>query len=143
MLRKIAFVFAALAVSFNAVDVVAEQKVVNGDYEIHYIVLPTTFLRPNIAAQYDLPRGKNRALVNVSILESGYAVKATVEGKSRNLLEQQQILDFREVDEGNAVYYLALITHADEENHRVEITVGLPNGKTQDIKFLQKMYWED
>ena len=123
--------------------VFAEQKVVNGEYEIHYIVLPTTFLRPNIAAQYDLPRGKNRALVNVSVLENGKPVKALVQGRSRNLLEQQQTLTFREVDEGNAVYYLALITHADEENHRVELTVDLPNNKTQEIKFLQKMYWED
>lgn len=121
----------------------AEQKVVNGEYEIHYIVLPTTFLRPAIAAQYDLPRGKNRALVNVSILEAGVPVKANVAGRSRNLLEQQQTLDFREVDEGNAVYYLALITHADEENHRVELTVDLPNGQTQAISFLQKMYWDE
>ena len=74
---------------------VAEQKVVNGEYEIHYIVLPTTFLRPNIAAQYELPRGKNRALVNVSVLENGQPVKALVRGTSRNLLEQQQTLAFR------------------------------------------------
>ena len=121
----------------------AEQKVVNGEYEIHYIVFPTTFLRPSIAAQYDLPRGKNRALVNVSVLEAGKPVKANVAGSSRNLLEQRQSLEFREVDEGNAVYYLALISHADEENHRVEIQVDLPNGKVQDINFVQKMYWEE
>ena len=137
--RLLILLFSFLLTSFS----VAEQKVVNGEYEIHYIVLPTTFLRPNIAAQYELPRGKNRALVNVSVLENGQPVKALVRGTSRNLLEQQQTLAFREVDEGNAVYYLALITHADEENHRVELVVDLPNNKTQEIKFLQKMYWED
>lgn len=120
----------------------AEQKVVVGEYEIHYIVIPTTFLRPEVADQYELPRGKNRALVNVSVLDGDGAVKAGVSGSSRNLLEQRQVLKFTEVDEGNAVYYLALITHADEENHRISIQVELPDGKTEEINFVQKMYWE-
>ena len=140
MRLKLLFLFGCLLLTNLSA---AEQKVVNGEYEIHYIVIPTTFLRPAIADQYDLPRGKNRALVNVSILENGQPKKADVTGTSRNLLEQQQTLEFREVDEGNAVYYLALITHADEENHRVELAVDLPNGQTQEIKFLQKMYWEE
>ena len=135
--------FLAICAFLITAPAIGEQKVVNGQYEIHYIVIPTTFLRPSVAADYDLPRGKNRALVNVSILDSGNPVKANVTGRSRNLLEQQQMLEFNEVDEGNAVYYLALITHADEENHRVELFVELPNGKTQEIKFLQKMYWEE
>ena len=56
-----AFLLATLVSSFSF----AEQKVTAGNYEIHYIVIPTTFLRPSIAHQYGLPRGKNKPLVNV------------------------------------------------------------------------------
>lgn len=137
------FTCALIALIFSAQNH-AEQKVTAGDNEIHYIVFPTTFLRPNIAAQYNIPRGQNRALVNVSILDKeGHATRADVTGRSRNLLGQNQSLDFSMVEEGPAIYYLALLNHADEEVHRVEIDVALPDGTSKNISFQQKMYWEE
>jgi hypothetical protein len=134
----------AIAVLVLLVQAHAEQKVTAGDHEIHYIVIPTTFLRPNVAGQYRITRGKNRALVNVSVLTNkGKAVKAEVSGQSRNLLEQSQSLDFSMVEEGSAIYYLALLNHADEEVHRIEIAVELPDGTKKNISFQQKMYWEE
>ncbi|NKC00395.1 MAG: DUF4426 domain-containing protein [Pseudomonadales bacterium] len=122
----------------------AEQKVTAGDHEIHYIIFPTTFLRPNIASQYDIARGKNRSLVNVSVLnKDGNAVRADVTGRSRNLLEQGQTLNFSMVEEGSAVYYLALLSHGDEEVHRVEIEVELADGTHKTISMQQKLYWEE
>ena len=40
----------------------AQQMRRFGDYEIHYIVIPTTTLQPDIAARYDISRGKDKAL---------------------------------------------------------------------------------
>ncbi len=121
----------------------AEQKRVFGDYEVHYIVLPTTFLKAKVADRYNLPRGRDRALVNVSILDAaGSAVAGQITGSSENLLGQRQQLTFTEVTEGEAIYYLALLRHADEEFHRVAIDVVLPNGETGEIRFQQQMFWD-
>ena len=122
----------------------AEQKVTVNGYEVHYIVLPTTFLNSSIASQYRLPRGRDRALINVSILDpTGNAITANVVGSSRNLLEQKQQFEFREIVEGDAIYYLAVMRHADEEHHRFHIEVELPDSRRADIRFQQKMYWEE
>jgi hypothetical protein len=121
----------------------AEQKVVFSDYEVHYILLPTTFLKADIADKYNLRRSKDRALVNVSVLDlQGSPVQAEVRGSSENLLGQRQNLTFDEVVEGEAIYYLALLRYADEEFQRVTLNVVLPNGELAEIKFQQKMYWE-
>ncbi len=121
----------------------AEQKVIFGEYEIHYIVIPTTFLDSSIANQYNLVRGDDRALVNISILNAdAKGVQAVVTGTSKNLIGQIQTLSFAQVKEQNAIYYLAPLRHADEEHHRLEINIQLANGETAHLEFKQKMYWE-
>ena len=50
---------------------------------------------------------------------------------------------FEEVREGPALYYLAQIRHADEEHHRIEIDIILPDGSTQQLALQQKLYWEE
>ena len=133
----------ALLLWLLACNGAAEQKQVFGDYEVHYIILPTVSLNAEVAARYSLPRGRNRALVNISILDAdGAGVAAAVEGRSTNLLGQAQTLDFNEVIEGDAIYYLALLRHADEEYHRVAIDVALPNGEVGSLRFQQQMFWE-
>jgi len=120
----------------------AEQKQQVGAYEVHYIILPTTFLKPDIATRYNLTRGRDRALINVSIVDAqGRGHRGTVTGRSRNLLGQSQTLDFTEVTEQDAVYYLALLRHADEEHHRVELHVEVPDGEQATIELQQTMYW--
>ena len=122
----------------------AEQMQRIDGYEIHYIALPTTFLNPAIADNYALPRGKDRALVNVSVIDpAGHPVAAQVSGTTKNLLGQMQTLQFKEVREQSAIYYLAILRHSDEEHHRITLTVGLPNGKEAELSMQQKMYWEE
>jgi hypothetical protein len=80
----------------------------------------------------------------VSILNSdNQAVTATVIGSSRNLLGQRQSFDFRQVREGDAIYYLAELLHSDEELHRITLDVALATGQQSQIKFNQKMYWDN
>ena len=70
-------------------------------------------------------------------------MKAALTGRTKNLLEQNQTLNFSLVEEGPAIYYLAVLNHADEEYHRIEIGVELPDGNRETIAFQQKMYWEE
>ena len=122
----------------------AEQKAVFGDYAVHYVVFNASFLRPQIAARYDIVRGRDKALVNVSILDAdGQAVEASVSGSFRNLLGQVEQLPFRSVREGDAIYYLAALTYPDAEALRFEIVAELPGYGPARVAFQQTLYWED
>ena len=95
-----------------------------------------------MASQYNVTRAKNRALVNIAVLDSeNSAVTAALSGDSSNLLGQTQELNFRKVQEGDAIYYLAELLHSDEDVQRLNIQVQLANGRQDQIKFNQKMYW--
>ncbi|GIS18840.1 MAG: hypothetical protein CM15mP120_07560 [Pseudomonadota bacterium] len=56
------------------------------------------------------------------------------------MLGQTQELNFRKVQEGDAIYYLAELLHSDEDVQRLNIQVQLANGRQDQIKFNQKMY---
>jgi hypothetical protein len=140
---------AALTLLFALQPAHAQQMQRFGDYELHYIVIPTTMLKPDIAARYNIRRGKDRALCNISVIDNnGVGVKAALEGSSQNLLGQRQGLTFTEVVDGNAIYYLATIRHANEEVHRIDIdaqVVASPTSKgaSTTLKLTQKLYWAE
>lgn len=122
----------------------AEQLQRLGNWDVHYVLIPTTFLNKDIAASYEIDRGRDRALVNVSILDQeGNPVVANVTGQVTNLLGQVQSLDFDEVTEGSAVYYLAEVRHTDREVLRFAIDIVPPDGLSQQLRFQQKVYWDD
>ena len=140
---------AALTLLFALQPAHAQQMQRFGDYELHYIVIPTTMLKPDIAARYNIRRGKDRALCNISVIDNnGVGVKAALEGSSQNLLGQRQGLTFTEVVDGDAIYYLATIRHANEEVHRIDIdaqVVASPTSKgaSTTLKLTQKLYWSE
>jgi hypothetical protein len=128
----------------SAALVRAEQMQSFGDWQVHYVVLASGFLKPEIAASYDVVRGRDHAFVNISVLDAkGQPTKVAMSGHTRNLLGQQQELGFREVAEGGAVYYLADIKHSDEETLRFEIRITPPDTAELRLKFQQKLYWEE
>jgi len=127
----------------SALGVHAEQMQRFADWEVHYVVLATEFLKPDIASRYGIIRGRDRSFVNIAVLDpDNMPSTATVSGYSTNLLGQQQPLQFREVTEGSAVYYLAELKHGDEEVLRFSITIAPPNAREMLLEFQQKLYWE-
>lgn len=134
---------AGLLLACFAGPVHAEQKQVIGAYEAHYSVVPTTFLRPQIAAGYGITRARDRSLVNVTVIDPANGpVTATVSGTVKDLLGQVRTLAFAEVQEGGAVYYLATLRHDDQETLRFRIDVQTPDGVRHEVSFQQKLYWE-
>lgn len=127
--------------SFNAH---AEQKIVAGDFQVHYSVFPSNVISPKIAANYQIKRSKNRALVNVtpqSIKNGGSkGVSAMVSGKARNLIGNTKTLVFREFIEGDVVYYLAEFSFSHLEHFRFDIDVqpSTPGAKPIKVKFEKK-----
>jgi hypothetical protein len=142
MTRLLQIFFFALATTV-IVTANAEQKRTIGAYDAHYSVVPTLFLKPEIAARHGISRGRDRALLNVSVLDrSETPVKAAVSGTVRNLLGQQVKLDFREVVDGTAVYYLAVVQHSNREVLRFVIDIITPDAAAHQLDLTQTLYWQ-
>tara|TARA_A100001037_G_C15124757_1_gene625600 strand:- start:508 stop:942 length:435 start_codon:yes stop_codon:yes gene_type:complete len=131
---------ASLAISSG---VFGEQMQRFGNLEVHYIVVPTTFLDPKVAQSYSISRAKNQAIVNLSVINnSGNAIKCSIEGEALNLLGQRSRLEFREIVEDKAIYYIAQLRHDDEEIMRFLIDILMPSNQSITLEFNQKLYWE-
>ncbi|MFC3092666.1 DUF4426 domain-containing protein [Alteromonas sediminis] len=118
----------------------AEQKKVVGPWDVHYMVVNTTFLTPEIAKANGIVRSKYNALVNISVLDTDdkKAQLVAIDGEATNLLGNKKKLSFKRVQEGQAIYYLAVVPFRDKETLRFDIS--LRQGNTNDsLKFQQKM----
>jgi hypothetical protein len=112
---------------------------------VHYNVINTTFLSPEVARAYDVRRSSNRALANVAIMERGDSgmkpVTAAVTGQAVNLNQQARPLQFREIRDGDAIYHLAELPVRGGEvlDFRVRITVeGRP--EPMEVNFRQAFF---
>ena len=127
-----------LAISFSAV---AEQKKQLGNWDVHYIAFPAPLLTPEIALQYQLQRSKYNAVVNISVLDKNnqQAQKVALSGNAKDLQGRQRKLEFTEVVEGDAVYYLAQLPFYHEQRFSFTITVASGN-ESQLLTFDQTFY---
>lgn len=121
----------------------AEQKQKLGDWDVHYIAFNSTFLTPQVAKATNLSRNKNNAIINISVLESQtqQAQAVQIGGIARNLLGQQRDLVFREVKDGDAIYYIAVMPFRNEEQYRFSLDIRQGNTRQQ-LNFEQKLYTE-
>ncbi|MCW7554980.1 DUF4426 domain-containing protein [Endozoicomonas gorgoniicola] len=117
-----------------------------GDYEVYFSAFNSTFITPEIARAYQLERSPKYGLVNIAIRnvkdsEVGKAVTAQLEGQQKNLLQQSVSLQFKEVKEGPAVYYLAGFRFSNEELLEFSIDVKPEGSDTSyPVKFRQTFY---
>ena len=141
-LPLISAIFVALLIA--TLPARAEQAQVFDHYEVHYNAFNSSFLPPEVAMAYNLQRSKYRALINVAVLDEGAGkrpVSAIVKGSMKNLLSQVQTLSFREIKEGNAIYYLADFRFTDDELLAFDIEVQPdPNRPAYRIHFSQHFY---
>jgi hypothetical protein len=117
-----------------------------GDYTIHYNVFNSTDIPAKVAETYKLVRGKDRALVNISLTKTengstSLGLPAVVSGASKNLMQQQQPLKFIEIKEGDATYYLAPFVFTNEEILHFDIQVSTETGtKPMTFTFNRTLY---
>lgn len=119
---------------------VAEQSQQLGPWTVHYNAFNSTFLSPQIARQYDIQRSRLNAVLNVAVQDAqGKAQAVALSGEARDLLGHVRTLSFREVREGEAIYYLAQLPIRQEDTFRFEIALKAP-GQQQLLKFQQTFY---
>ena len=137
LLRQLAWV-GMLLITFPAL---AEQKESLGDWDVHYMVVNTTFLTPEVASTYGIVRSKYNALVNISVLDkaSHKAQRLSVSGKATNLLGNTRDLSFKKVEDGDAIYYLSVLPFRDQETFRFNIEIR-KNNDSETLRFKQQMY---
>ena len=130
-----------------SVHVMAEQARQFGPYKVHYSVVNTTFVQPEVAARYQIVRGKERAFLNLSIREqledgSSRALAAKLEGRTWDLF-QNQFFEFQEIREQGAIYYIGTFEFSDEDIRFFNVQI-LPEGaeRSYQLKFQQKVYVE-
>mgnify|MGYP000611756534 FL=1 len=133
-----------LSLSFSFVSgASAENMKKLGSMNVHYMAIGSTFFTPEIAKVYGITRSRYNGLVNISVLDNtktGTPAKTvTINGQAKNNLGQFKSLEFKEVKEGDAIYYLAQISYNHEETIHFNLTIN--DGKEQQtLKFSQKFY---
>jgi len=121
----------------------AENMKKLGSMNVHYMAIGSTFFTPEIAKAYGITRSRYNGLVNISVLDNtkaGNPAKTiSISGQAKNNLGQFKSLDFKEVKEGDAIYYLAQVNYNNEET--LHFTLKINDGKEkQTLKFSQKFY---
>lgn len=125
----------------------AEQKVEFNGYELHYIVLNTTELSPEIAKRYNINRSGKRAFVNLSVLKQDgqnipFAVEANVTALQRNLMGQRGDISLRTFKEGDAIYHIGDFLIFDKETIWLDINVEIEGEEPFEFTFPQQV-WRD
>ncbi len=138
---KIYLLAASLVMGLFLSPVHAEQKKVLGPWDVHYIAFDSTMIDAKIAQSYQLQRSKYQAVLNISVLNSTdqKAQQVRISGTATDLTQKQIELEFREVKEGDAIYYLAQVPVHDQKhlNFKLDIWQGTENQK---LEFSQVFY---
>ncbi|MEN5043108.1 DUF4426 domain-containing protein [Pseudomonas koreensis] len=131
---------ACLSLSAVAADAIkGERKEVFGDVTVHYNTFNSTFLTPDIAKAAELIRSKNQGVINVSVIKDGKPLIVNVTGTVKDLTSQSVPLNFRQVTEQGAIYYIAQYPVEQQETRTFEIKVQ--NGdKINTINFNQELF---
>ena len=91
-----------------------------GDYVLYFNAISTDQLQPEVARAYNIARSRERAMLNVSIVKTeegsvGQSVPGTVTVSAANLTGQIKNLTVRQIQEGDAVYYIGDVAVANGE----------------------------
>ena len=120
-----------------------ESAVDIGDHVVHFSAQSTDQIPSEIARAYDIVRSKNRAMLNVSIIEenTNKPVTADVTVKTVNLAGQLKNVTMRKITEQDAIYYIGETPVVNRETLIFDISVT-PEGVAQasDIRFKREFF---
>lgn len=114
-----------------------------GNHVVHFSAQSTDQLPPEVARAYSIVRSKNRAMLNVSVLrkDNGTPVVANVTVKTVNLTGQLKNVTMRQINEGDAIYYIGEVAIANRETLVFDISVT-PEGSNivSDVRFKRQFF---
>jgi hypothetical protein len=133
-------VFGAAALAENATHVPG--------YTIHHNAFTTDSLAPQVAKAYDITRSKSRGMLNVSVIKDvpgaiGKPVEANITVRASNLSGQVKDINLREVQEGDAVYYIGDFHVTNEETLNFNIDVQPKGSNAHYVAKLSHQFYTD
>ena len=136
-----------LLISLWACQSQAQQSERFDQFELHYSIVYTTFLTAEIAAKFGIPRGKDKAMLTLSVrdAEAGdiEGRPMEIEGRTWDLITGGN-MKVKEVKEGRATYYLVPFEFLDREYRFFEFTFT-PEGanKAYNYKFQTQLWRQE
>lgn len=125
----------------------AQQSTRYDQFELHHSIVYTTFLSPEIAAEYGISRGKDKAMLTLSVRDAeagdGQGRPMTIKGRTWDLISGVD-LDVREIREGDATYYIIPFEFLDREYRFFEFTFK-PEGSDRSYthKFKRQLWRQE
>lgn len=122
----------------------AEQMLEQNGYQLHYMAMVTSELPPDVASAYGIVRSRKQGIVvlNLQHVDAPLtSVASQTNGRIRNLIGQERLDELREVQEQDALYWIATFDFSHLETMRFEFQVT-PEGRQTplQLKFSQQFY---
>ena len=116
-----------------------------GDHVVHFSALSTDQIPPEVARAYNIVRSKNRAMLNVSVLQEAdnKAVEADVTVKTVNLTGQLKNVVMRKIVEQDAIYYIGETAVANRETLVFDVSVVPEGAKEPSQLRFQRQFYSD
>jgi Domain of unknown function (DUF4426) len=119
----------------------ADQFITWSGYEIHYSSFSSLIIPEDVAEAHGITRARGRIVTNISIKQDGESVEAIVTGTAENLLNQVLTMDFSEVKEQGAIYYLANQVIGEKDTINFSIVVQPANQANHyELHFMRRYY---
>lgn len=113
-----------------------------GNVTIHYNALSTSSIPAEVATQYQLTRSKRTGIVNIAVMKNNKAVIANIFGHGKNLTGQLKELAFKEIKEGDAIYYIASFSFNNAEKINFDLQVQPEKtGKLISLPFKKQLFY--
>ncbi|MBD9441529.1 DUF4426 domain-containing protein [Pseudomonas sp. PDM04] len=131
---------ACLSVTAMAADAIkSDRQEKFGDTTVHYNTFNSTYLTPEVAKAAELTRSKNQGVINISVLKDGKPQMAQVSGTVKDLTSQSVTLNFKQVTEQGAIYYIAQYPVPQQETRTFQIKVQTGDN-INTINFNQELF---
>ena len=147
IINKLSKALFILTLSFASLNSYAESENSRefGDYVVHYNAFRSDTISPEVAKQYGLPRANNKVLINIAVLKkvmntTGKPTKSDVTGHASNLTGQLKQLEFKEITEGTAIYYLGEFRVTPPDTLKFTTTIEVAGEPKREMVFKQKFY---
>lgn len=125
----------------------AEQSLETDGFVIHYNALSTDELSPEVARLYGIARGKDRGILNVTVLKDhmgleSLPVRAKVKASAQDDAAGSRQLVPREVMDGGAIYYIAEFPVHGDSSMTFQIHVTPEGGTPHEVAFKHDFHAE-
>lgn len=136
-----------VAILLVSLPAAAQQSERFDQFELHHSIVYTTFLSPEIAAEYGIARGRDKAMLTLSVRDADAGETAgrpmIIEGETWDLIRNYE-LDIKEIREGDATYYIIPFEFLDREYRFFDLTFT-PEGSKRSYryKFNRQLWRQD